>query len=417
LSQLFAEAMEATERRLEESKRSRSEEGSDAADAALPSGADDDDFEFDMEVESTSADIRIDFLGNGITLADDNDDEAEPTEQDADKPDTASQIEKLLASSFGPPISDDDPSLAFPDFGDENENENKDLPNGALAAMNGTLNGAVDANAAAAAQQAATSLRRQLNQVSRALSEREYELETAQNRVATLEAQLILGARKSVNVDREFHSFRRRSEREQDDVKKFAVDKVLKEFISVLDNLERAMEHAGEHRDTALGQGVVMTLEQFIAVLKRTGASRIQPEAGDLFDPSVHEAMGQEQHETVPVSHIIRTLQGGLDLNGRLVRAAMVVVSTGDGQVVEPSDEAPPAEASEETQPVKKKKRRKRRKKPTDGTADEGVQAAADGTETAAPKRKRRKKRKRKAREGTSASAESEQSSSEGDES
>jgi len=439
LSQLFAEAMEATDRRVDEGRRSRGsgDEGDDTA-------VNDDDFDFDLEIDKTAAGLPVGLFREALARSDNGDSldivsadpaevagdngdlsdsftdtvediemepiediEMEPIEDIEGEPDTSAQIERLLASSFGSPLSDDDPDLAFPDF-DEDDNitglDGRPEPPTSDAA-------GVDAEALAEAQREAASLRRQLNSVSRTLADRESELQSAQSRVATLEAQVVQTARQSANTGREFDSFRRRSEREQEDTRKFAIEKLLKEFLSVLDNLERALQHAGEHRDTALGKGVEMTLEQFIDVLARAGAGRVQAAEGDVFDPNIHEAVGQEAHEVAPQSHIIRTLQNGLLLNERLVRAAMVVVSIGDGKEPPPKAEA----AAKDNEGKRKKKRRKKRKKKSEGTAAEGVEAAADaGAGTATPK-KRRKKRKKKSEAGEVRAAEAEQTGSGGD--
>jgi molecular chaperone GrpE len=402
LSQLFSEAMEATDRRAEEARVARSDPEDDAEEF-------EDEFDLDVEIDQTSLNLDVNYLqgqmsntspeAGGTTTEGDGDDSSRETAAKTSGLDTTSQIEELLSSSFGGIVSDDDPDLAFPDFGDEDEEEGG-MPAGALAALSTNINDEalstnINDEALAIAEQQTASLRRQFNQVSRTLAERELELQTAQDRVTTLEAQVVLAARQTASTGREFQSFRQRAEREQEDARKFAAEKLLKDLLGVLDNLERALEHAGEYRDSALGTGVEMTLEQFIGILDRAGASRVDPADGTSFDPNFHEAVGQEQHESIKLGSIVRVLQKGLVLNGRLVRAAMVVVSTVDGSAPAPeAGESSEAAAAPTDVPKKKKKKRRKKRKPTPtDEPGEGLEAAAVGED---PVQKKKKKRKRK---------------------
>jgi len=400
LSQLFSAAMEATDRRVEEARVAR-----DDVDADVEEFEDEfeleEDFELDVEIDHTSMNLDVDFLREQMRNASSGavadalgDDEETPAEPADGLPtiDTTAQIEELLSSSFGGMVSDDDPDLAFPDFGDEDVDTDDGMPEGALAALSGDVN----SEALAAAEQQAASIRRQFNQVSRTLAERELELQTAQDRIATLENQVVQATRQTASAGREFQSFRQRAEREQEEARKFAAEKLLKDLLGVLDNLERALEHAGEVRESALGTGVEMTLEQFIATLERAGASRVEPTPGEGFDPNFHEAVGQEEHNSIEVGSIVRVLQKGLVLNGRLVRAAMVVVSVGDGsEVTAETGEGTEAAAAPADTPKKKKKRKKKRKPSPTAEGSEGLEAAETGADEA-PRKKKKKKKKRK---------------------
>ena len=414
LSQLFSAAMEATDRRAEEARVAR-DDSPDLAEAF-----EDEDFELDVEIESTSLDLSVDYLREQMLkatpeLVSEETEEPEATVASSElESDTESQIEQLLSGSFGSLVSDEDPDLAFPDFDDEEVEDA--MPAGALAALAGSS----DSEALAMAEQRAVSLRRQVNQISRTLSERELELQTAQDRVTTLEAQVVQAARQTASTGREFQSFRVRAEREQEDARKFAAEKILKDLLGVLDNLERALEHAGDARKSALGTGVEMTLEQFVGILDRAGASRIEPSQGETFDPNFHEAVGQEEHDSIAVGCILRSLQKGLVLNGRLVRAAMVVVSTGDGSqpteavaavAVEINDVEADAATTEAPKKKKKRRRKKRKKAPSD-QAGEALEAASD-VEGGTPRPKKKRKRKRKPKSGDTPSTEANQTSSE----
>ncbi len=411
LSQLFSAAMEATDRRAEEARVARGDSEDDAEGFG-------DEFELDVEIDDTSMNLDVNFLQEQILKASaerlgqadgTNEGKADETAAEAPDLDTAAQIEDLLSSSFGSMVSDDDPDLAFPDFEDE-EDEQGDMPAGALAALSGDINN----EALAIAEQQTASLRRQFNQVSRTLADRELELQTTQDRVATLEAQVVQAARQTASTGRDFQSFRQRAEREQEDARKFAAEKLLKDLLGVLDNLERALEHAGEYSDSALGKGVEMTLEQFIGILDRAGASRVDPVSGESFDPNFHEAVGQEEHDSIAAGCIVRVLQKGLVLNGRLVRAAMVVVSTADGSKASPeADESAKSTAAPTDAPKKKKKKKRKKKRkltPTD-EAGEVLEAAAPGDDVA-PKKKKKRKKKRKDASAEAGTPEAEQTNS-----
>ena len=172
-------------------------------------------------------------------------------------------------------------------------------------------------------------LHRRIGELGRTLEDRSAELRSMRDRVGTLNNQLVAANRRGAAISREFETYRRRSERDRDDHKKYAAEKVLKEFLGVFDNLERALEHAGVEHDGPLGQGVSMTLHQFAGALRHNGVERVEGTVGAKFDPVHHEAMGQAFSEDVPAGAIIGEMQAGFTLHGRLLRAAMVTVSRG----------------------------------------------------------------------------------------
>ncbi len=91
----------------------------------------------------------------------------------------------------------------------------------------------------------------------------------------------------------EFDNYRKRVQREKEDLARFANEAILREILPVVDNLERAVEHAGDKGSAeGLLEGVQMTLSQFQRVLDKFGVKPIQA-TGELFDPARHEAIGQ----------------------------------------------------------------------------------------------------------------------------
>ena len=124
----------------------------------------------------------------------------------------------------------------------------------------------------------------------------------------------------------DFDNFRKRSEREKADFYKYALAGVLKDLLPVLDNFDRALEHAEEGDD--LHKGVLLIYKQLFAVLEKHGVRTIE-ESGVHFDPNFHEAVVREDDPSVPSHTVTAVLQKGYVLHDRLLRPAMVKVAVG----------------------------------------------------------------------------------------
>ncbi|MDE2304016.1 MAG: nucleotide exchange factor GrpE [Gammaproteobacteria bacterium] len=128
----------------------------------------------------------------------------------------------------------------------------------------------------------------------------------------------------------ELENFRKRSERELDQARKFAIERFAQELVTVADALEAAIASAAGGPDRAHLEGVQATLRQLYRAFEKVGIQIIDP-AGKPFDPSWHEAMvAQESAEAAPDT-ILTVVQKGYSLNGRLLRPARVVVSRAPG--------------------------------------------------------------------------------------
>lgn len=132
-------------------------------------------------------------------------------------------------------------------------------------------------------------------------------------------------------------NYRKRAQREKEDLLKFSNETILRELLPVIDNLERALQHAAVDGEKGLLQGVELTLGQFGKVLEKFNVVAIEA-VGELFDPARHEAMGQIESSEQPPNTVVQLLQKGYLLNDRLLRPAMVLIAKAP---------APPA-ASEE---------------------------------------------------------------------
>lgn len=125
----------------------------------------------------------------------------------------------------------------------------------------------------------------------------------------------------------DFDNFRKRSRKEIDDARKAGREDLLKELLSVFDNLERALQGAQRAQDVkAVVEGLSMILKMFESTLARSGITKV-PTTGQTFDPTVHEAIQQVETDAQPPGTIVSEVQPGYMNGDRLVRAAMVVVA------------------------------------------------------------------------------------------
>lgn len=126
----------------------------------------------------------------------------------------------------------------------------------------------------------------------------------------------------------DLENFRKRAQRDREEAIRFANDNLLKEMIPVLDNLERALEHAGvsNGEGQALVEGVSMTVTLFRKVLESSGVKAIVS-VGNPFDPNLHQAMGQVESAEQAPNTVVSEFQKGYLLNERLLRPALVLVA------------------------------------------------------------------------------------------
>ncbi len=131
----------------------------------------------------------------------------------------------------------------------------------------------------------------------------------------------------------ELENTRRRAEREKADAGRYAISGFARDLIGVLDNFERALSHASESDDASVGglvDGLRMTEKELLATLARHGVTRVSP-AGEKFDPNLHQAVAQVPHADIPAGHVVDVAQAGFTIGERVLRAAMVTVSSGPG--------------------------------------------------------------------------------------
>lgn len=149
-----------------------------------------------------------------------------------------------------------------------------------------------------------------------------------QERLAAAEEEARINYDRYVRLAAEFDNFRKRSAREMLDYKKFANEKLARELLPVVDNLERALLSAENPAsvEEGLKEGVELTLREILRVLDKFGVKPIQS-LNEPFDPAYHQAMMQEPRDNVPENTVISEMQKGYTMQDRLLRPAMVIVS------------------------------------------------------------------------------------------
>lgn len=144
--------------------------------------------------------------------------------------------------------------------------------------------------------------------------------------VAALSAELNAAKDQLLRTAADFDNYRKRVMREQERMRQMAAESLMQDLLPVLDNLERALEHAGN--DDGIGKGIELILTQFRGVLQRHGLKPI-PAMGEVFDPHVHEAVMQEESAEIPAGHVVQEIQKGYWLGDRVLRPSKVSVSKG----------------------------------------------------------------------------------------
>ncbi len=147
-------------------------------------------------------------------------------------------------------------------------------------------------------------------------------LSDAETKVAELQDQAL---RAKADVE----NMRRRAARDVENAHKYALERMTGELLPVLDSLEKAVESAALAKDAgAIGEGVELSLKMFLSVLTKVGIVQLDP-LGEPFDPQFHEAIAMVENPDGEPNSVMEVIQRGYSLNGRLVRAAKVVVVKG----------------------------------------------------------------------------------------
>ncbi len=144
--------------------------------------------------------------------------------------------------------------------------------------------------------------------------------------LAAAEAKAVENRNSYLRAVAELENYRKRSEREVENARKYAVERFAQELVGVGDSLEAGIAAATENPGPAVLEGAKATLKQLQQAFDKAGIKVIDPQ-GLPFDPDWHEAMvAQESRDSAP-NTVLSVIQKGYSLNGRLLRPARVIVS------------------------------------------------------------------------------------------
>ena len=123
----------------------------------------------------------------------------------------------------------------------------------------------------------------------------------------------------------EFQNFKKRAAKEKTDIHAYANEKLMNELLPVLDNFERALETKTDEVES-YAKGMELIFSQMKTALENHGLREIEA-LGETFDPNKHNAVMNEESEEYESGKVCKVLQKGYELNGRVIRAAMVAVA------------------------------------------------------------------------------------------
>jgi molecular chaperone GrpE len=125
----------------------------------------------------------------------------------------------------------------------------------------------------------------------------------------------------------DLENFRKRTNREKEELLNYGNKSLIEEILPIVDNLERALAHATEEGQSAVVEGIRMTHVMLVAALKKFSVTPLET-VGIPFDPAFHQAMAQVPTDDYPPNTVVEEFQKGYLLKERLLRPAMVTVAT-----------------------------------------------------------------------------------------
>lgn len=184
-------------------------------------------------------------------------------------------------------------------------------------------------------QQKPTEATEDLNQANNTANADTVELSSEQTIITRLEEELAKAQSQlaeqhelMLRIKAEAENARRRASQDVEKAHKFALEKFAGDLLPVVDNLERALSFINREDEAFKGviEGVELTTKSFLDTVAKYGVNQIDP-AGQPFNPELHQAMSIQPSADVPANTVTFVMQKGYELNGRLLRPAMVGVS------------------------------------------------------------------------------------------
>ncbi len=159
----------------------------------------------------------------------------------------------------------------------------------------------------------------------------------AENEVERLRRELEENRDRMLRIAAESENFKKRMQRERDTMLKYAGENILRELLTTVDNLDRALEQVGDGEGVspqnvqALIEGVQLTRKGLLGTLEKFEVTPLES-VGKKFDPELHEALTMEPSDEVPAQHVLQEFVKGYKFKDRLLRAAKVAVSNGPAE-------------------------------------------------------------------------------------
>lgn len=154
----------------------------------------------------------------------------------------------------------------------------------------------------------------------------EEQLERAKDTIKELEDSCDQFKDEALRAKAEMENIRKRAERDVSNARKFGIEKFAKELLPVIDSIEQALKHEVKLEEAiAMKEGIELTAKMLVDILKKNGVEELDPK-GEKFDPNLHEAMAMIPNPEFEDNTIFDVFQKGYMLNGRIVRAAKVVI-------------------------------------------------------------------------------------------
>jgi molecular chaperone GrpE len=156
----------------------------------------------------------------------------------------------------------------------------------------------------------------------------EITIESLSEQIEALKTSAADNLDKAIRAQAELDNVRKRTTRDVENAHKYALDKFVNELLPVLDSMELGIVASVEAEDvSSLREGLELTLKMLCSSLEKSGVHPVNPQKGDKFNPDQHEAVTMQEVDDVESGAVVTTLQKGYELNGRLIRPAMVIVA------------------------------------------------------------------------------------------
>ena len=160
----------------------------------------------------------------------------------------------------------------------------------------------------------------------------EITIESLLEQIEALKTSAADSQERAIRAQAELDNVRKRTSRDIENAHKYSLDKFINELLPVLDSMELGINASINTSEEAvdissLHEGLELTMKMFCSSLEKSGVYPVDPQKGDKFNPDQHEAVTMQEVDDADSGTVITTLQKGYELNGRLIRPAMVIVA------------------------------------------------------------------------------------------